>query len=66
MPTSIQMLKARRRGAELLHNGAPVEYAPRRLYDREPWVVRDGLGVHRYTAAQCQVYWPKGEPADGR
>lgn len=66
MPTGIEMLKAERKGAELLHNGAPVEYAPRRLYDRKPWVIRDGLGIHRYTANQCQIHWPKGEPKSGR
>lgn len=59
MATSRELLAAREKGAEILHNGAPVVYLPRRPGDRKPWVHRG----YRYTAAQCQVYWPtrKGE-----
>ena len=54
MATTLELLKEQRAGAEILHNGAEVEYAPQRVGDRRPWVV-PGDGT-RYTAAQCQAY----------
>lgn len=57
MPTSRELLAAREKGAEVLHNGAPVRFDPRRPRDPKPWVHRG----YRYTSNQCQVYWP---PAD--
>lgn len=58
MATSRELLAARKRGAEILHNGAPVTYLPRRPGDRRPWLLRDSRSQIRYTALQCQVYWP--------
>lgn len=57
MATSRELLTAREKGAKILHNGAPVAYLPRRPGDRMPWVRRG----YRYTAAECQVYWPAGK-----
>ncbi len=59
--TSRELLAPREKGAEILHNGAPVTSLPRRPGDRKPWVVRNVHDQARYTAAQCQTYWPKGE-----
>lgn len=60
---SEDLLKAQRKGAQILHNGAPVEYAPRYPHDRKPW---RGVGYYtssgaviRYSPGQCQVYWPE-------
>lgn len=51
-----ELLQALKHGAEILHNGAPVDYRPRFRGDREPWVfAEDGT---RYQARQCQVYLP--------
>lgn len=54
MATTSELLKEQRAGAEILHNGAPVEYAPRQKGDRQPWIY-SGDGA-RYTAAQCHAY----------
>lgn len=52
--TAATLLRAMRNGAEILHNGASVEYRPRRKGDVAPWVLpEDGT---RYTSAQCQAY----------
>lgn len=60
---SRQLLTEQRKGAEILHNGAPVEYAPRQHGDSTPWVyvetLRKGTRLHRYTAAQCVAYHPQ-------
>lgn len=58
--TSKELLAARKKGAEILHNGAPVSYSPRESGDRQPWVYREGLNWYRYTAARCQAYFPEG------
>lgn len=54
---SQQLLAEQRKGAEILHNGAPVEYSPRRPGDRTPWVYQEGAHRYRYTAAQCVAYY---------
>ena len=66
---SEDLLKAQRKGAQILHNGAPVEYAPRYAHDRKPWIWRGGTQTVRYSPGQCQVYWPPGDAcvdADGQ
>lgn len=55
---SRQLLAEVLKGAEILHNGTPVAYAPRRPGDMSPWVYREGLHWYRYTAAQCVAYYP--------
>jgi hypothetical protein len=51
--SSADLLREQRKGAQILHNGAPVEYAPRYRYDRKPWVLRDSSQIVRYSADQC-------------
>lgn len=58
MATSRALLAAEEKGAEILHNGAPVTYLPRRPGDRKPWLLRNDRSQVRYTAAQCTAYWP--------
>lgn len=58
MATSRELLAARGKGAEILHNGAPVRFDPRRPRDPKPWVLRNDRSQVRYTAAQCTAYWP--------
>jgi len=53
MATSRELLAAQKQGAEILHNGAPVRFDPRRPRDPKPWVHQG----HRYYSDQCQVYW---------
>lgn len=55
-----QLLAAQKKGAQILHNGAPVTYSPRQPGDRKPWAYREGPCWHRYTAAQCQAVYPSG------
>lgn len=70
MATSRELLNAQLRGAEILHNGAPVSYSPRKPGDRQPWLnvtqVPDSRAAkgwrfdpQRYTADQCQIFWPQ-------
>lgn len=58
---TIQLIRAQRAGAEILHNGAPVQYRPRHPHDRKPWLWTDGRTEFRYPAAQCQAYHPTEE-----
>lgn len=51
--TSADLLREKRKGAQILHKGAPVEYAPRYMYDRKPWIWRGGTQTVRYSADQC-------------
>lgn len=55
---SRQLLAEALKGAEILHNGAPVAYAPRKPGDMAPWVFTDRGHWYRYTAAQCVAYYP--------
>lgn len=67
---SKELLAEKEKGAQILHNGAPVEFEPRRKGDREPWVYYEFLGpvkrpastppcesfkAHRYPASACQA-----------
>lgn len=58
MAGSDDLLKAQRAGAEILHNGAPVEFAPRYKHDRKPWKPTGPGRVMRYSAGQCVAYFP--------
>ncbi len=57
--TSQELLRAERDGAEILHNGAPVVYAPRMKNDRAPWVIRTDGRTYRYPASACQSWHPE-------
>jgi len=56
------------------YDGEPVEYAPRYVTDREPWVVRSKTYtdpktgelevLYRYSGRECHAVYPK-ENADG-
>lgn len=56
MTTSAELLKARKKGALILHRGSEVEYAPQCPWDRTPWLMHGGT---RHTAAECYVFFPK-------
>lgn len=57
--TSRELLTAQKNGAQILHNGVPVVFAPRYPGDRTPWVFYDGHTEFRYSAVQCDAF--KGE-----
>lgn len=70
MATTRELIAAQIKGAEILHNGAPVSHSPRHRNDQAPWVhtarVPDPtsskgwrLDVARYKASQCDIYWPQ-------
>ncbi|WNI28603.1 hypothetical protein [Streptomyces sp. ITFR-6] len=59
--TTAQLIRAQRAGAEILHNGAPVRYAPLHAGDRTPWLYTDGRTESRYTANQCTAHVPADE-----
>lgn len=61
---SKELLAAKRKGAEILHNGAPVEYRPRAPHDRKPWIWFGHGAWKRYSAVQCQAYYPPKENTD--
>jgi hypothetical protein len=60
---STQLLAAQRKGAEILHNGAPVSYSPRWPRDMKPWISHGFSATTRYPARACQAYFPEGESA---
>ncbi|MEV6684401.1 hypothetical protein AB0N28_03495 [Streptomyces sp. NPDC051130] len=62
MTSSRQLLAAEAKGAEILHNGAPVIHWPRGKGDREPWLIYDGDRFTRYPASACVAYWPCERP----
>jgi hypothetical protein len=59
--TTRELLLDQKKGAEILHNGAPVSYEPRWDRDQKPWVHSDGRSRFRYSAAQCQAVFPGAE-----
>lgn len=62
---SDQLLAAQRKGAEILHNGAPVSYHPRWKWDRRPWRFHDGFSpTTHYPASACQAYFPPRKESD--
>jgi hypothetical protein len=59
MTSSRQLLAAEAKGAEILHNGAPVVHWPRGKGDREPYHVRDASGrcMRASSVRRCRLQW---------